>query len=157
MKKWICIALIAVLALALTACGGKKEAAAPAAEVKLADVLKSFNLSEEGMMNLSEEDMSDIYGIEAADMKQFAAAVNNSGIKADEIVLVEAVDADAAGRVKQALENRLQSKLNELENYLPEEYAVAKACSVEAAGNFVSMIVAPNAADLVKLYNSSVK
>ena len=157
MKKWICIALIAVLALALTACGGKKETAAPAAEVKLADVLKSFNLSEEGMLNLSETDMSDIYGIEAADMKQFAAAANNSGIKADEIVLVEAVDADAAGRVKQALDNRFQSKLNELENYLPEEYAVVKACSVEISGNFVSMIVAPNAADLVKLYNSSVK
>ena len=52
------------------------------------DVLKSFNLSEEGMLNLSETDMSDIYGIEAADMKQFAAAANNSGIKADEIVLV---------------------------------------------------------------------
>ena len=156
MKKWICIALIAVLALALTACGGKKEEAAPAAEVKLADLLTSFKLDEE-MMTLTEADMSDIYGIEAADMKQFAAAVNGSGIKADEIVLVEAVDSDAAGRVKQALDNRLQSKLNELENYLPEEYAVAKACSVNATGNFVSMIVAPNAADLVKLYQQSVK
>ena len=155
MKKWMCAALAALLVLSLSACGGRK-ADAPAAEVKLADVLASFGLGDE-MLSLTEEDMSDIYGIEAADMKQFAAAVNDSGIKADEIVLVEAVDGDAAKRVKEALDNRYQAKLNELENYLPEEYAVAKACGVSMTGSFVSMIVAPNAADLVKLYGASVK
>ena len=148
MKKWICIALLAVLA-AMTCAGTAETAEAPAT---LEAVLSEFALGEE-MMPLTEEDLSDIYGIEAEDVAQFAAAVNSTGIKADEIVLVEAVDAEAAARVKEALDNRFQSKLNELDNYLPEEYAVTKACSVESEGNFVAMIVAPNAADLVKLYN----
>lgn len=155
MKKWIAALLLAALALTLSACGGKK-AETPAAEVKLADVLAEFGTGDE-MLALTEEDMADIYGIEAADMKQFAACVNSTGIKADEIVLVEAADAAAAARVKEALDNRFQSKLNELDGYLPEEFAVAKACKVEARGNFVSMIVAPNAADLEKAFGERVK
>ena len=155
MKKWICIALLTVMALAGFACAGTAETAAEAGST-LEDVLASFELGEE-MMTLTEEDLSDIYGIEAEDMVQFAAAVNSTGIKADEIVLVEAVDDAAATRVKEALDNRFQSKLNELDGYLPEEYAVTQACSVEMEGCFVSMIVAPNAADLVKLYNERIQ
>ena len=75
----------------------------------------------------------------------------------DEVVLVEAKDADAASRVKEALDKRYQAKLNETENYLPDEYAVIKTCSVVMDGNYVAMIVAPNAADLVKIYNESFK
>ena len=73
------------------------------------------------------------------------------------MVLVEAVNADAAARVKTALDNRYQAKLNETQNYLPDEYAIIKTCSVTANGNFVAMIVAPNAAELVKVYNESFK
>ena len=152
MKKIVTAALLALLSLTLvlTACAEAADAAT------LEDVLASFELGEE-MMSLTEEDLSDIYGIEAEDMAQFAACINSTGIKADEIVLVEAVDAEAAERVKEALDNRFQSKLNELDGYLPEEYAVASACSVEIEGNFVSMIVAPNAADLTKLYAEAIQ
>ncbi len=154
MKKWICAALLAVTVLTAIACAGLAETSdAPAT---LEAVLDEFALGEE-MMPLDEEDLSDIYGIETEDMAQFAAAVNSTGIKADEIVLVEAVDADAAARVKEALDSRFQSKLNELENYLPEEYAVTSACSVEMEGNYVSMIVAPNAAELAKLYHERIR
>lgn len=152
MKKWTCVALITACLFALIALAGSAETAG----VDLAKVLDSFALGDD-MMPLVEEDLTDIYGIDAADVAQFAAAINDTGIKADEIVLVEAVDADATGRVEAALEERYQSKLNELENYLPEEYAVVKACAVEADGNYVSMIVAPNAAELVALYRAGLK
>ena len=158
MKKYFAIALLIALVLTLTACGGSNKtepAPAPAKAVSLADVAAGFGLGEE-MMNLTESDMLDMYGIEKADMKQFFGAVNSSGIKADEIVLVEATSADAAGRVKEALEKRLNNKRAETENYLPDEFAVIKECSVNVSGNFVSMIVAPNAADLVKTYNAAI-
>ena len=156
MKKLISLALIAMLVLCLAACGGKKESAAPAAEVKLGDVFAQFALGEE-MMTLSQDDLLDMYGIAAADVKQFAGAVNTTGIKCDEIVLVEAVDSAAAGRVKEALDNRYQQKLNEMDGYLPDEYAIVKECSVTASGNFVAMIVGQNAQELTKIYEAALK
>lgn len=156
MKKFASVLLLLMLLITLCACGEKEEKKEEAAPVDLPAILTSFSLNED-MMTLAEGDMLDLYGIEAADMKQFAAAVNSTGVKCDEFILVEAVDADAAARVKEALDNRYESKLNELDGYLPDEYAVAQKCAVEAKGNFVSLIVSENAADLTKIYHESVK
>lgn len=153
MKKFLAVVLLIAMIFTLTACGGKKEAAKTA---NLGEVMGKFTFDGE-MMSLDAASLLDLYGIKAEDMKQFAATVNTSGIDCDEVVLVEAVNADAAARVKTALDNRYQAKLNETENYLPDEYAVIKTCSVTAEGNYVAMIVAPNAADLVKIYNESFK
>ena len=154
MKKLLSLLLLAVMILTLSACGGGDKQSAKSADLKA--VLAKFTFDGE-MLEMDENDMLDVYGIQTADMKQFAAAVNTSGIDCDEVVLVEAKDADAASRVKEALDKRYQAKLNETENYLPDEYAVIKTCSVVMDGSYVAMIVAPNAADLVKIYNESFK
>lgn len=160
MKKIFAVILMLALVFTLTACGGKEEAPVQETEtvkeVVLADVLAGFTFDGE-MMELAASDMLDLYGIEEADMKQFAAVVNTSGIDCDEVILVEAVDADAAARVKTCLDNRYQAKLNETENYLPDEFAIIKECAVSQNGNFVAMIVAPGAEDMVKAYEGAVK
>ena len=152
MKKLLSVLLIVTLVFALSACG-KKESAKSA---NLNEVLAKFSFDGE-MMSLDANDLTDLYGINSADVKQFAATVNTTGIDCDEVVLIEAVNADAAARVKTALDARYQAKLNETENYLPDEYAIVKTCSVTAEGNYVAMIVASNAADLTKIYSESFK
>ena len=152
MKKFAAILLLIAIVLTFAACGGKKEAV----PVNLSSVMAKFALGDE-MLSLNEGDLLDLYGIKGEDVKQFAGAVNTSGIKCDEIVMIEAVGSDAAGRVKSALDNRYQAKLNEMENYIPEEYAVIKECSVTASGNFIAMIVSHNAAELTKIYSEAIK
>ena len=152
MKKLLSVLLIVTLVFALSACG-KKESAKSA---NLNEVLAKFSFDGE-MMSLDANDLTDLYGINSADVKQFAATVNTTGIDCDEVVLIEAVNADAAARVKAALDARYQAKLNETENYLPDEYAIVKTCSVTTEGNYVAMIVASNAADLTKIYSESFK
>lgn len=151
-KRTLAAALILALALAMTACGGgKKESAA---SVDLAAVLAQFKLGEE-MMTLTPADLAQLYYIDEADIKQSAAAMHTSGINCDEIILIEAVDAEAAGRVKSILDARYQSKLNEMRDYLPDQYAIIESCQVTQNGNFVAMIVAPNASELTDIYNKS--
>ena len=148
MKKILSIFVLAALALAL--CGAKLEDGS----VDLEAVLAEFNLSEE-MMTLDADELADIYYIEVEDMKQAAAAVHTSGINCDEIILIEAASEDAAAYIKDILDARYEAKLNETENYLPDEYAIIKECSVTVNGNYLAMIVAPNAAELVEIYNAS--
>ena len=145
------MALMAVC-LCLTGCGSK-----PEKKVDLAAVMASFGLDEGEMLSLSPDDMLDMYGIQAEDCTQYAAVISKSGIAADEIVLVESPDSAAAARVKQALDARYQAKLNETENYLPEQYAVVKACAVTSIGKFTAMIVSPEADKLTELYEKAVK
>lgn len=153
MKKIIAVVLMMVIAaMCLTACGSKP---APAKEADLNAVMASFNLGED-MMSLDADDLLDAYGIKSVDVKQFAA-MTSTGLECDEIVLIEAVDADAAGRIKTALETRYQAKVDQTVNYQPDQYAIIKECSVTTNGNYVAMIVSANASDLTKTYTAAIQ
>lgn len=94
------------------------------------------------------------YGIAEADVSEFAGGINNSGVDQEEIVLIKASDKDAADRIKTALDNRYNAKLNENINYNPEQAEIIKECSVEANGLYVSMIVSENADKITEIYKS---
>ena len=155
MKKIASLLLVLVLALSVTACGG-------GGSTKEADLTKVMSdmkvkITNTDMMDLAKEDLTTNYDIAADDIKQFAAYVDTTGIKADEIVLVEAVDGEAAKRIKDCLDTRYQQKEVENKDYLPEQYAIIEKCNVTMDGNYVSMIVSPDAETLTEIYNSAIK
>lgn len=149
MKRMLRLFALAVLALALL-CG----AALADGPANLEAVLADFNLGDE-MLPLDMYDLVDLYFFDSADMKQAAAAVHTSGLNCDMIILIEAVDSGAAANVKATLDGIYNAKLNETKNYLPEQYAILQQCSVTVNGNYVALIVAPNAAELVEIYDRS--
>jgi hypothetical protein len=154
MKKTITALLAAVLLFALAACGGGSTKQADLGKV-MTDIKAKLTNTE--MMDLAKEDLMPNYGIDAADVKQFAARVDSTGIKGDEIVLVEGKDADAAKRIKEKLDARYKQKEVEMKDYLPEEYAMLEKCTVKQDGNYISMIVSPQYEDLNKIYDSAIK
>lgn len=157
MKKFVVILLTLCLVFALTACGGDKPAENTAKTVDLPAVYAGFGLNSEDMLALAETDLMEYYGIDAANVKQFAGAVNLTGISAEEIVLIEAVDANAAATVKTQLDARYDSKAAQMKDYLPDQYAIIEKCSVRVDGNFVAMIVSENAETYVAAYEAAIK
>ncbi len=154
MKRLIGIVMTLAL-LMLSACSSQ-----PAKEISLEDVMNGLSGKyslEEGMLRLTADDLLDLYGIQTADVKQFEARMKLESIQADEIVLIEAADSAAAKRVKEMLDARYQTKLNEARDYLPDEYAKIEKCSVKQNGNFVSMIVHADAEAIMKEYEDSLK
>ena len=158
MKKFVVILLTLCLVFALTACGGKTETNTNSTKtVDLPAVYAGFGLNSEDMLPLAETDLMEYYGIDAANVKQFAGAVNLTGISAEEIVLIEAVDANAAASVKAQLDARYDSKAAQMKDYLPDQYAIIEKCSVRVDGNFVAMIVSENAETYVAAYEAAIK
>lgn len=159
MKKIIALVLAALLGVAVLAgCGGSKEETAKA--VELTAVLDKINADN----NLALEKVSDAkmlkryYSIDEGDVKQFAVEMDKSNTNAPvEIVLIEANDADAAGRIEEALNTRYNSVLSTYTSYTPEKVDMVKACKVTKDGNFVSLIIADNADAMVKAYQESLK
>lgn len=154
MKKLLSLLLTVILLCSFTACGGTTTKQADLSKV-MADMKAKITNTE--MMDLSTEDLMPNYGIEPADVKQFAAYVDSTGTKGDEIILLEGKDADAAKRIKEKLVARYQQKEVEMKDYLPEEYAMLKKCSVTQDGNYVSMIVSPQYEELQQIYNAAIK
>lgn len=153
MKKIIAMLLAVIMCAAVFAgCGSAKD-------VSLGDVMTSINstcgLSLQKLDSV--DDLNKYYSINTEDVKQFAAEIDSNNNAPVEVVLVEAVDADAAGRVENALSTRYNSIVSQYASYTPELLDTVKACKVVKNGNYVSMIVAENAADITKVYDEAFK
>lgn len=157
MKKCISFMLAAVMALSLTACAGgedKTEFVDFSVQTLMEDML--IQVTVDDSLTLSESDMLDFFGIKAEDMAEFAAVTCANGISAQEIVLVKAADEDSAKTVEEKLNNRLDSRAAEAENYLPDQYAIIKECAVQRHGVYVAMIIHPEHEKLEALYTDYV-
>ena len=152
MKKTVAfLSVLLALALVLCACG---EAAKPLSEV-FGSIKEQVRVSE--LVEFSDAaDLDRFYGIAAEDIADFAGGINNSGVDQEEIVLVKASNNDAADRVKTALENRLNAKMNETRSYNPEQYAIVEKCSVETDGLYVSLIISENARQMREIFKTGI-
>jgi hypothetical protein len=155
MKKILC-AMTALCMLMLCACGAQPVVKDVNVN-ELMGTMLTFSKIEDGMLELTQDDLLDLYGIKSEDVKQFAAQICINSLQADEIVLIEAVDAQAAARVKEKLDARYQTKLNENRDYLVDEFAKIEKCEVRMDGNFVSLIVVSDAEGADAAYKAAVK
>lgn len=92
-----------------------------------------------------------LYGVNSADVKQFAMYINETGITADEIIIIEAVDDEASQRVYDLILNWYTAKGIQMKDYLPEEYKKIEKSNVKISGNYIYMIVADNNTDIEKI------
>ena len=157
MKKRILSALlIVVLCVSLAACGEKTEAPKSAGLTAVMETLGvTYDLSH--MMELTDIDLMDLYGIDTTLTKQYAARIASSGIDADEIILLEANDKAAFDTLKEKITNRYNQKLNEAKDYLPDEYTKITACPVIENGLYIALIVSDDYEAMAKLYNEAFK
>lgn len=147
MKKTFSVATSIILCLAfLTGCGAKN--------VNLSEVMEKINSDFSLSLRILEsvDDLDTYYSIETADVEQFAAEIDVNNDAPVEIVLVEAVDADAATRVETALTTRYKAIVNRYSSYTPEKFDMVQACKVTRDNNYVTMIVADNAPEMLNVY-----
>ena len=152
MRKLFSAVMLAFFILELSACSG-----GTAKNADLTSAMKKMKekITNTQMMDLSSDDLMSEYGIKPGDVKQFAAYVDSTGTKGDEIVLVQANSSEAADRIKKDLDNRYSQKEVEMKDYLPDEYAVLKKCKVNKSGDYISMIVSPQYEELEKIYKNA--
>ena len=104
--------------------------------------------------NENTEMLKNYYGIEAEDVVSFEIRMNSSGVEQDEIVMIEAANEEAADRIEEALDRRLDDKENQMKNYLPEEYQMLEKCDVEQEGVYVTMFLSDDAQKMEQIFNS---
>lgn len=157
MKRMIALVLAAVcLLVCVSACSASETKEVDLSAV-MAEIEEKVSLNADEMQEITKDELNIYYGINTEDVKQVAAKINSTGIKADEIVMIEAVDADAAQRIKEKLDARYESKKSETISYLPDEYAVIEKCSVEMTGNYVTMLISPDAATMTEIFQNAIK
>ena len=149
-QRTIALIVSLLLALGLTACGGKVEVAVDLTDVRGA--MLEVQAPDEPWL-LETDALKNLYGIEADDVQQSASYVTMSGTFPDEIILVQAVDEKAAERIQSALKARLSEVMVQSQSYDPDNYAAAQKCTVTVNGTYVALILSPEQESLRAVYD----
>ena len=163
MTKWIAVMLAMICLLSLCACGeteatkeGEKEAEINIDLGALKDQMIS-DLEITDSVEVATDMLLDLYGIEADDVASSACFMTMDGVFPDEVIMIEAKDADAAKRVAEKLDARLESVKKQSESYDADNYALAQKCSVETKGVYVTLFLSPKYAEMTELFNEAAK
>lgn len=140
--------LLAIILIIGTMCGCGEDKESPSSAADFSTVKQkideSFDFSELYGIQDAEE-LSLTYSFEQADIADFYAKYSVTGMDSQEIIIVKAVNTEAAERIKSALETRYKSKVNEAASYSPEQLELVQKCSVRVDGDIVSLVVDKNA------------
>lgn len=155
MKKTISLFMMCLMVL-FSGCSKPENLVIPIDEV-MTKIQTEIELPSD-MMNLESVDqLKSYYGIEKELVKDFSAVINSSGVEQDEIVIIEAVDKNAVKEIETALNKRLESKKNQMKNYLPEQYKILTECSVKTYSNYVVLFISKDVNKMNDILNTYIK
>lgn len=151
-NRRILASVLLLAALLLAACGSR-----PAASADLPAVYDSISdsLALPEMLVLPAQRVQNYYGLDPESCPQLLIAVCDEGLRVDEIWLIEAADEKAAEALLATARSRIEQICTETENYLPDQYAVAKAAQALRIGNSVGLFVSPDAKAMADLFTKA--
>ncbi len=167
MKKTIIMAFCAALCLSLCGCDNsgssssdtsKPSSSTPAdnstpsdsgssSETKTVSEKAEQVLSEvefPGMVEVTADKLNVYFGIDENDVEEFSAYICGSGAAPDEFGIFVAKDSDAAKRIKDALDARVESQYTTFESYTPDAMYRFDDDFVEQNGNTVIYAICDN-------------
>ncbi|MBR2718864.1 MAG: DUF4358 domain-containing protein [Clostridia bacterium] len=126
-KQWFVIALCCLLScFALCACAETVEEEPH----PLTEYVLSIAQDGEELIHLTEDDLLDLIGIEPQEYTDFVYLAATNALTGREIIVLKAVDEEAAERLAELLQAYLEQRMNEMRNYLPEVYQILSKAEV---------------------------
>lgn len=148
MKKLMIVLLLAAMLFTLASCGNKSaEPAVSTLEMPLYDLVTRHVPGAAEMANLPLMDLEDIIGIESSEYTE-AVYLQSTALEGGEAVVVRAVNSEAVQGIVSMLNNYLQRRMEETQNYVPETYKLLQETSVQHKNNTVALIVTEKAAEI---------
>ena len=109
------------------------------------------------MFAVPDDVIPDFYAIFPEQYNDAVFMMCADSLKADEIVIVRAIDENASKRIDELLKLRLSDKADAARVYSPEQYAIINNCTVIQDGLWVAMIVSPDESQLVGIFKDAIE
>lgn len=154
MKKAIIFTVTAVLLLAMTACTNQnnsvkciKAVETALEKVESADMDTTVNFDEDAYG----ENFERLYNFSIDQVDDGVIAYASNGGCADEISVVHVADSKDVTGVKKYMEARLEKRLQDFQNYKPEEVGKIKNGKVVVQQQYVMMVISNKTDDMVSV------
>ena len=107
------------------------------------------------MIVLDAEMMLNYCGIDINDCAEYYVSICADSLRADEIWLIKAKDADALKNIAKLADARIKAKADESITYSPEQYAVVQKAEIIEKGVYFALVVSPDVLTLKDIVTNS--
>lgn len=138
--------IISALLLGLIFLTGCSEGKIKNKQVDLNEVLNEIQavVTMPETIDITTVEVGDFFDLDPVDFKTIIMKIAAESIVADEICLCEAIDEEAAARLKTGFEAHIESQKKSFKNYIPAEYAKLENIKVQQSENYIYYVIASN-------------
>lgn len=144
-KSGIIILILAFIAAIISGCAKSGEQVLKTPEVSEIEnaVMKGIDTAD--MIKLDDKKLERVYGIKADEVEGYFVYVSTSNVKADEVAVFKAKDANGTETIKSKIADRMVQLGTSFKDYLPEQYSLIEKYTLEVKGNYVFLVVSKDA------------
>lgn len=123
------------------------------AEIALMDIYDEISKDVElvSPMEPSEDFILNYYGIDVNELDDYVFVVSEDATSAETIIIVKSSSKDIIASVNDNLEVLREDMLDELEDYLPEQYDIVEGSATVIKGDYIYLVISENEADIVNI------
>ena len=94
---------------------------------------------------MDDDFISNYYGIDAATLDSYVFSMSEDAAQAETIIIMKVKNTDDLTGLADSLQAIVDEKKNEMENYIPEQFAIVEKSKVQAKDNYVWLVISDNA------------
>lgn len=130
----------------------------PAAQKSVSEIYKEIvsSVALVSPVEMSDEFISNYYGIEPDKLEEYVFVMSEEATSAETVAIMKVKDTGDVESIKTALGVVVDEKRAEMENYLPEQFAIVDKSSVETKDSYVWLVISENQADILALIKENI-
>ena len=94
---------------------------------------------------MDDDFISNYYGIDASSLEEYVFSMSEDAAQAETIIIMKTKNTDDVGELTDSLQSLVTEKKNEMENYIPEQFAIVEKSKVQSKENYVWLVISDNA------------
>ena len=95
--------------------------------------------------SMDDEFIQNYYGINAAALEEYVFSMSEDAAQAEAVILMKVKDEGDLDEIEGSLQAVVEEKKNEMENYIPEQFAIVEKSKVVRRGSYIWLVISENA------------
>lgn len=131
----------------------KPETTAKSIDEIYQEITKAVTLQSPACMD--EDFISNYYGIDTKTLSEYVFSMSEDAAQAETIIIMKAAQTEDLEGLSGCLQTVVEEKKNEMENYIPEQFAIVEKSKVQTKGNYVWLVISENAESITDIIENS--
>lgn len=103
---------------------------------------------------MDDDFISNYYGINASSLEEYVFSMSEDAAQAETVIIMKVKNADDLAELTDSLQTVVDEKKSEMENYIPEQFAIVEKSRVQTKDNYIWLVISDNADAITDIIES---